>query len=331
MRPTAEVRPGCSAMPWAMTFAALRQCGDAGIAAADAAAADGDQQIAAVGHQSVGDRRGIATRGLGADNFGADGARAFRDQLCRCDLPRSRGDIDDAQPGTAHLERFAVPPRARPARSSARNRLSGRDKTSRGDIAADPPNPLPRNRFRQYLRPAGPTGRRHRNRPRNRNPQEWHRRPRPRPVVSPAAAACRTTRRRDRGPAAPSHRRRRCCGRDRGECGHLRRDEAERLRQRQFDRRHRRKIAQQGGKRRIERRKRSRQALGEVRDEVMRDGGPRIAPLATVPALAGAPNFAGPISRKYFRPPGWIRFWSAAATEPGLVANLDEPAAHRTR
>jgi hypothetical protein len=74
----AEVRPGCNA-----------------------AAADGQQQIAAVAIENLRDRGCIARRRLHAKNFGARGTRAFGDQIGR---ERAAGNVDDAQARPPHAQ-----------------------------------------------------------------------------------------------------------------------------------------------------------------------------------------------------------------------------------
>ena len=132
-------------------LAAPGQRRDRRIGAADAAAADGDEQIARVGIERLGDRRRIAPGGLGADDFGAGRAGAFRNQLRRHRLARRRGNIDDAQPRTAHVQLF----QARRARDQQIERANappgGDDRTALGDIAAGAANALPRDRLRQHL------------------------------------------------------------------------------------------------------------------------------------------------------------------------------------
>ena len=64
-------------------FAAPGQRPDRCVGAADAAAADGDKQIARTGNGRLCDRFRVASRGLGVDNIGTGPARVFRNQLCR--------------------------------------------------------------------------------------------------------------------------------------------------------------------------------------------------------------------------------------------------------
>src|ERR1700744_4795689 len=90
MRPTAEGRPGCRAMPWA-----LAQPRDRPSTTADPPAADGDEQIAALGHERGSDRRRVATSGFSQSDLRAGGARGFRDQLRR--YCPTRRDVDDGE------------------------------------------------------------------------------------------------------------------------------------------------------------------------------------------------------------------------------------------
>jgi hypothetical protein len=64
-------------------FAAPGQRPDRCVGAADAAAADGDQQIARTGNGRLYDRFRVASCGLGVDNIGTGPARVLRNQLRR--------------------------------------------------------------------------------------------------------------------------------------------------------------------------------------------------------------------------------------------------------
>ena len=132
-------------------LAALRQRGDAGIAAADAAAADGDEQIAAFGHERA--RRPIPHRAPRLQPKQLPRRRRARFPRSAAPLsvsPEVAGMLTMRSRGRRTRSRCSPPARATSA-SSAPDRLPGRNKTSRRDIAADPPNPLPRDRLRQHL------------------------------------------------------------------------------------------------------------------------------------------------------------------------------------
>ena len=82
----------------------------------------------------------------------APAARALSaDQLRRHRLARKRGNIDDTQARTAHVQSL----QARRARDQEIERANappgGDDGGSAGDIAAGAANALPRDRFRQHL------------------------------------------------------------------------------------------------------------------------------------------------------------------------------------
>ena len=220
MRPTAEVRPGCRAMPWAKNFAARSQCGHRRIGAADAGAADDQEQIARAVIECRRNRSGIAARGGEGDGFGAGGLRALRDQIRR---HAAAGDIDDAQPRTADVQSLHSGS-ARHQEIARQHAPPGlRDETAGGDIAAGPAHALPRDRLRQHLRHrAGQIdgiGIEHAVASR----RAWPRRPRPRPAAPTTATANRRTRRRDRGRKRHSRPPRRCRAADRPEAAASRR------------------------------------------------------------------------------------------------------------
>ena len=152
MPPMAAVRPGCSAMPCAMTLPHSGQGRDRGIGAADAGAAD---VVTSRSHElassALAMARRIARVGLDDSHIGAGRARVFRDQLGRHRPACQRGNIDDAQrAGDAHSSVFNPAARAI-SRSSARmDRPDAIDGTL-GDIVAGAANALPRYRLRQHL------------------------------------------------------------------------------------------------------------------------------------------------------------------------------------
>ena len=150
MRPTAEVRPGCSAMPWAMISPRSRQCRHRRIGAADAAAADGQQQIARARHRAP--QQSMRHRG-----------RRRRRQSHRRRRSRALSAIRSAvtvPPGILTMRsrgrrtcNLAIPAARAIRRSRAQDAPPGLDDAAAcGNIAAGPAHPLPRDRFRQHLR-----------------------------------------------------------------------------------------------------------------------------------------------------------------------------------
>ena len=225
-------------------------------------AADGQEQIAAAAIEGVGNGRRIAPRGLAADDFGAGRAGAFRDELCGRRNAGGRRNIDDAQARAPHLQAFQSS-RPRDQKIKRADGSPGRDgDTAFGDIAATAANALPRRRLRQHLSHqavlidqigidhavatirhavAGfDPGRR----PSQRQWRVGRRTGKVAGVQRPAI---------DSGPVA---------GRIRRQGGHIRRNAAQSLRQRNPDRPDRPQPLQQQRQRHIERRKRNRQALG---------------------------------------------------------------------
>ncbi len=109
----------------------------------------------------------------------------------------------------------------RGARGGSRNQLPRYRRPAGERPAPVSPPPAPE--------PSGRSDRPNRHRRRSRKHPAWGRRLRPRPGVWPMAAANRTTRRRGRGRATPSHRRRRCRAAETPQGGHIGADAAQRL------------------------------------------------------------------------------------------------------
>ncbi len=243
-------------------FAALRQCRNRRIGAADAAAADAKQQVAAFGFERAGNRTRVASGGLDMDDIGPGLARALGDEVRRHGLAIS-GNIDDADAWPAHMQRAPFPPHARSAdRAAARaarlrpRRLLRRYRRPPG--APPAPGSLP-----PAPEPAAPTDRPNRNRARSRRPAA---------CGSPASTQtgdCRERHRRigGRPDQIAGAQRPAIAGGDvmrrmRLERRHVGGDAAERLGERKFYRRDRREVAQQRRERGVERGERGRQALG---------------------------------------------------------------------
>src|ERR1700761_5379887 len=87
-------------------LASLGECEHRRILPSNAAATDGDEQIASIDIECLRDREGIARDGLDAHDIGAGRAQTSRDQFCR-DI--ATGNIDDAY--ARHAEEITGPPR----------------------------------------------------------------------------------------------------------------------------------------------------------------------------------------------------------------------------
>ena len=181
-------------------LATLGQRCDRGIGAADAAATDRDQQIACACIERRGDRCGIAPRGLSAgDSRRRRRGRCPRSAAPSLLRPKLAGISTTRRRGRRTFNSCKPTARAT-SRSSGRTRLpSGDDDASFGDISADAADTLPRHGLRQRPAASDRSDRRNRHRSRSRSLPAWRRRLQPRPAKSSAAAANRTTRRRDRG------------------------------------------------------------------------------------------------------------------------------------
>ena len=186
-------------------LAAPGQGRDDRIVAADAAAADGDQQIAGIGPGRLGDGCRIASRGS-MQTTAAPAACALSaisraviasPEVAGILTMRSRGrrTFSSARPAARAISRSSGRMRRPGAIAVLASAMSppARRTPCPGSL---PPAPERPDRFD----PAG------RHRSRSRSPPAWLRRPRPRPAAPKAAAANRTRRRRDRGRATPSRR-----------------------------------------------------------------------------------------------------------------------------
>ena len=149
MRPTAEVRPGCRAMPCAMT--SPRSANAVTVASVRPTPVPPTIRSRSQALPSSAAAIDAASRAAAVDrhDFGTGARAALRDQIRR---DAAAGNIDDAQPRTANAQSLQSGG-ARHQEIARPHAPPGlRDETACRDIAAGPAHALPRNRLRQHLR-----------------------------------------------------------------------------------------------------------------------------------------------------------------------------------